>query len=80
MDNVYSLPDDAWMLELIVLAPASAARQFAGTPIAVGEVPDEDPARDPVVRFPGLGDQALPHAVVRWFLDEVTAEVQRCRG
>ena len=42
----YAVADGAWMVELSVLAPASASRLFAEATIAIGEIADEDPVRE----------------------------------
>ncbi|MER7823815.1 hypothetical protein ABTX85_14765 [Streptomyces sp. NPDC096097] len=71
--SMYSVLDDAWYLELAV----SADQRHVATAI----VPDEDPRREPVVRFhPGGAPLSLPYAVMRWFLDRVEAEVRSSRA
>lgn len=44
-------------------------------------MPEEDPRREPVVRFPSGGASlTVPYAVMRWFMDRVEAEVRSSRA
>lgn len=71
--SMYSVSDDAWYLELEHVA----GQRHLATAI----VPDEDPAREPTVRFhPGGGRTELPYEVVRWFMDRVDAEIRGSRA
>ncbi|MFJ3904588.1 hypothetical protein [Streptomyces sp. NPDC090025] len=73
LTTLYSVPDDAWYLELDDLADG-------GRTLVVAVVPDEDPAREPHVHFdPNTGHRYIPYEVLRWFLDEVGAEIARSR-
>ncbi|MER7141570.1 hypothetical protein AB0L83_28300 [Streptomyces sp. NPDC052071] len=70
--TMYSVPDDAWYLELDLVA----TRRTVVTAI----VPDEDPAREPTVCFDVHGDHLdIPYAVIRWFMDLVEAEIRTSR-
>ncbi|MFJ7128464.1 hypothetical protein [Streptomyces sp. NPDC098101] len=43
--------------------------------VVMAVVPDEDPAREPVVCFdPNGGHQHVPYPVMRWFMDRVDEE------
>ncbi|MEU7019816.1 hypothetical protein ABZ990_04050 [Streptomyces sp. NPDC046203] len=70
----YSLPDDAWYVELDDLAAG-------GRTVLTGVVPDEDPAREPTVRYdPVAGHQDIPYDVMRWFLENVEEEIRTSRA
>ncbi|MER6347375.1 hypothetical protein ACWC10_25470 [Streptomyces sp. NPDC001595] len=71
--TMYSVPDDAWYLELDVVA----GRRSVVTAI----VPDEDPAREPTVCFdPQGGHLDIPYEVMRWFMDQVAEEIRTSRA
>ncbi|MFE6457259.1 hypothetical protein ACFVP0_07360 [Streptomyces cinereoruber] len=73
LTTMYSVPDDAWYLELDEVARHRA--------VVTAVVPDEDPAREPVVCFdPNGGHQHVPYAVMRWFMDRVDEEVRSSRA
>ncbi len=87
---VYSLPDDAWCVELSEAVPLPAGPgEGAGRPDALTHragrvfvmamVPDEDPAAEPTVRIHGDDEHVVPYAVMRWFMDHVADQVERCR-
>ncbi|MFI1660676.1 hypothetical protein ACH4ZU_38080 [Streptomyces sp. NPDC020472] len=69
---LYSVPDDAWYVEL---DEVSGQRQ-----LAVGVVPDEDPAREPTVWFDPRGEREIPYDVMRWFMDAVAEEIRTSRA
>ncbi|MFD5620776.1 hypothetical protein [Streptomyces yangpuensis] len=70
---MYSVPDDAWYLELEHVA----GQRHLVTAI----VPDEDPAREPTVCFdPQAGHVDVPYAVMRWFMHQVDEEVRTSRA
>ncbi|WP_329201535.1 MULTISPECIES: hypothetical protein [unclassified Streptomyces] len=84
----YALPDDAWSVELSEAKPASA--EGAATPDAavahlpgpaflVTHVPDEDPNLQPTVRFWSPDGRVVPYEVMRWYMEHVADQVERCR-
>ncbi|WP_030693708.1 hypothetical protein [Streptomyces globisporus] len=73
LTTMYSVPDDAWYLELDQVGGQRA--------LVLAIVPDEDPGREPTVCFAaGRGDHDIPYTVMRWFLDQVDAEIRNSRG
>ncbi|WP_454320833.1 hypothetical protein [Streptomyces phaeoluteigriseus] len=70
---MYSVPDDAWYLELHL------ARDERTLVTAI--VPDEDPAREPTVFFhPGGRTSDIPYEVIRWFMDRVDEKIRTSRA
>ncbi|AWZ04450.1 MULTISPECIES: hypothetical protein [unclassified Streptomyces] len=70
---MYSLPDDAWYLELDLVAEQ---RTLVGA-----VVPDEDPAREPTVSFDPDGRHVdIPFEVMRWFMEQVEEEIRTSRA
>ncbi|MFF9503467.1 hypothetical protein [Streptomyces sp. NPDC014656] len=70
---MYSIPDDAWYLELDLVA-----RQRN---LVTAIVPDEDPAREPTVCFnPNAGHADIPYEVMRWFMHQVDEEIRSSRA
>ncbi|MFJ7990393.1 hypothetical protein [Streptomyces sp. NPDC096351] len=70
---MYSVPDDAWHLELNSVAGQQ--------PLATAIVPDEDPAREPTVCFyPNTGRTEVPYEVLRWFMHQVDEEIRSSRA
>ncbi|WP_310724770.1 hypothetical protein [Streptomyces sp. N2A] len=70
--TMYSVPDDAWYLELDLVA-----RQRN---LVTAIVPDEDPAREPTVCFNPRGEHLdVPYGVMRWFMDQVEEEIRNSR-
>ncbi|MGW1883118.1 hypothetical protein [Streptomyces sp. NPDC001970] len=70
---MYAVPDDAWYLEL-----HEAAREIH---LVTAIVPDEDPDREPTVRFDERGGHRdVPYEVMRWFMDRVAAEIENSRA
>ncbi|CAM5323850.1 hypothetical protein SCYAM73S_04222 [Streptomyces cyaneofuscatus] len=71
--ETYSVPDDAWYLELDLV-------RDRGTHVTA-IVPDEDPAREPTVCFDSRGPHLdTPYEVMRWFMDRVDAEIRTSRA
>ncbi|MGW1817819.1 hypothetical protein ACWCQM_30140 [Streptomyces sp. NPDC002125] len=71
--TMYSVPDDSWYLELDLVAD--------GRTLVTAIVPDEDPAREPTVCFDTLGRHLdIPYTVIRWFMDQVEAEIRTSRA
>jgi hypothetical protein len=70
---MYSMPDEAWYLELDLVAGQRT--------LVTAIVPDEDPAREPMVCFsPNAGDVDVPYGVMQWFMCQVDEEIRRCRA
>ncbi|MCX2950564.1 hypothetical protein [Lentzea sp. NEAU-D7] len=82
---IYALPDDSWCVELSEAVPAPAS--WAGIPDAkthlpgdmlmAAVVPDEDPSLEPTIHV--HTDEPIPYAIMRWFMDHVTEQVEHCR-
>ncbi|MFC9590031.1 hypothetical protein ACFTUC_09680 [Streptomyces sp. NPDC056944] len=70
---MYSVPDDAWYLELDLVAGQRT--------LVTAIVPDEDPAREPTVCFnPHVGHTDVPYEVMRWFMHQVDEEIRTSRA
>ncbi|MEW2579450.1 hypothetical protein [Streptomyces syringium] len=70
---MYSVPNDAWYLELDLMAGQRT--------LVTAIVPDEDPAREPTVCFnPHAGHTDVPYEVMRWFMHQVDEEVRTSRA
>ncbi|MEU7112509.1 hypothetical protein [Streptomyces sp. NPDC046182] len=70
---LYSVPDDAWYLELDHVA--------GDRTVLTAVVPDEDPAREPTVCVdPVAGHHHIPYGVMRWFMEHVEEEIRTSRG
>jgi hypothetical protein len=41
-------------------------------------VPD-DPTREPTIHVHGNGERAVPYDVIRWYMEKVAQEIERCR-
>ncbi|GAA4566492.1 hypothetical protein [Planotetraspora kaengkrachanensis] len=85
----YALPDDAWYVELSEAVPAPAAwadipnakTHLPGPAFVTAVVPDEDPTREPTIHVHGDGkERAIPYEVLRWYMEKVSEEVERCRA
>ncbi|MEV4992967.1 hypothetical protein [Streptomyces niveus] len=71
--TMYSVPDDAWYLELDLVAGQRT--------LVTAIVPDEDPAREPTVCFnPQAGHADVPYGVMRWFMHQVDEEIRISRA
>ncbi|WP_371101690.1 hypothetical protein [Streptomyces sp. PU_AKi4] len=71
--SLYSVPDDAWYLELDLVGGQRN--------LVTATVPDEDPAREPMVCFnPVAPHLDIPYEVVRWFMDRVEEEIRTSRA
>ncbi|WP_225799287.1 hypothetical protein [Streptomyces sp. NK15101] len=71
--TTYSVPDDAWYLELDEVAGQRT--------LVLAIVPDEDPGREPTVCFTsGDGHRDVPYAVMRWFMDQVAEDIRTSRS
>lgn len=70
---MYSVPDDAWYLELDHVADDRT--------LVTAIVPDEDPAREPTVCVDPASDRHhVPYEVMRWFMEHVDQEIASSRG
>ncbi|MGW6735910.1 hypothetical protein [Streptomyces sp. NPDC055013] len=71
--TMYSVPDDAWYLEL----DHTAGQRN----LVIAIIPDEDPAREPTVCFNPQGPHVdVPYEVMRWFMDQVEDEIRTSRA
>ncbi|RAY10656.1 hypothetical protein DPM19_34440 [Actinomadura craniellae] len=84
----YALPDNAWYVELSKAVPApaewaslpNARTHLPGVPFIVAVIPDEDPALEPTVHIHSDDEQhVVPYEIMRWFMEKVTEEIDRCR-
>lgn len=80
----YALPDDAWAVELSEARPApanseTAVTHFPGSACLVALVPDEDPNLEPAVRVWSPDGRVVPYEIMRWFMEQVADQVERCR-
>jgi hypothetical protein len=83
----YTLPDDAWHVELSEAVSAPRRRpnspnspaSLPGQPFLIAEVPADDPSREPMIHVDPRRDHAVPFEVMRWFMGHVAVEVERCR-
>ncbi|MFB7944342.1 hypothetical protein ACFC6L_05425 [Kitasatospora phosalacinea] len=74
--TLYSVPDDAWHLELDHLPSG-------GTTLMLAIVPDEDPAREPTVCTctpAGAEHVDIPVPVLRWYLEQVELDIATSRA
>ncbi|RST16365.1 hypothetical protein E2C00_01150 [Streptomyces sp. WAC05374] len=85
----YALPDDAWSVELSVAVPTAArvaensdaaVTHLPGVAVLRALVPDEDPKLEPTVRVYSPDEQVVPYEILRWFMEEVADQVERCRA
>ncbi|MFF7251463.1 hypothetical protein ACFZBU_47315 [Embleya sp. NPDC008237] len=85
--SFYAGPDDAWTLELSEAVPAPAAwAEIPGGPththgvgFLAAFVPDEDPTLEPTVHIHSHDEHVIPFEIMRWFMEQVTEQVERCR-
>ncbi|MFJ1755174.1 hypothetical protein [Kitasatospora sp. NPDC088134] len=84
----YALPDDAWCVELSEAVPAPAAgseipnavTHLPGAAFVVAVIPDEDPDLEPSVHIHSHDEHVIPYEIVRWFMEQVAEQVERCRA
>lgn len=84
----YALPDDAWALELSEAKPGPAAwteipdaeTYLPGRAFLVAFVPDEDPALEPTVHIHSHDEHVIPYEIMRWFMERLADQVERCRA
>ncbi|MGW6710434.1 hypothetical protein ACWGDE_36845 [Streptomyces sp. NPDC054956] len=84
----YALPDDAWSVELSEAtpvpprgpeSPVPAVTHVPGAAFIVALVPDEDPHLEPTVHIHSHDEHVVPYEIMRWFMEQVTDQVERCR-
>jgi hypothetical protein len=84
----YALPDDAWAVELSEAVPApagggedpgAAVTYVPGAAFLVALVPDEDPDLRPTVRVHSPDERVVPYEIMRWFMEQVADQAERCR-
>ncbi|WP_438302447.1 hypothetical protein ACSHXN_01320 [Streptomyces sp. HUAS TT11] len=83
----YALPDGAWCVELSEAVPAPAAwaeipnavTHLPGAAFLVAVIPDEDPDREPTVHIHSHDEHVIPYQIMRWFMEHVAEQVERCR-
>jgi hypothetical protein len=51
-----------------------------GAPFVEALVPDEDPDIEPTVHTDIHDAHVIPYEVMRWFMEKVAEEVERCRA
>ncbi|MFI6284546.1 hypothetical protein ACIBCM_07285 [Streptomyces sp. NPDC051018] len=84
----YALPDDSWAVELSEAVPApapwtgipGAESHVPGPAFLVAFVPDEDPGPEPTVHIHSHDEHVIPYEIMRWFMELVADEVERCRA
>ncbi|MFI8529969.1 hypothetical protein ACIGMX_06935 [Streptomyces aquilus] len=83
----YALPDDAWCVELSEAVPVPAAwveipnaeTYLPGAAFMVAVIPDEDPSLEPAVHILSHDEHVIPYEIMRWFMEQVAEQVERCR-
>ncbi|MFG3498778.1 hypothetical protein [Streptomyces sp. NPDC047928] len=84
----YALPDDAWAVELSEARPVpgtgaenpdAVVTHLPGAALLVALVPDEDPDVEPTVRIESHNEDVIPYEIMRWFMEQVADQVERCR-
>jgi hypothetical protein len=82
----YALPDDAWCVELSEAVPAPAAwaeipnveTHLPGAAFMVAVIPDEDPSLEAAVHIHSDDEHIVPYEIMRWFVEQVAEQVERC--
>ncbi|MFI8963962.1 hypothetical protein ACIGO8_17815 [Streptomyces sp. NPDC053493] len=84
----YALPDDAWAVELSEARAVpgegaggadGAVDHVPGAAFLSTHVPDEDPDLQPTVRLWSPDGRVVPYEVMRWYMEQVADQVERCR-
>ncbi|MFD9427684.1 MULTISPECIES: hypothetical protein [unclassified Streptomyces] len=79
----YALPDDAWSVELSEARgaenPDAVVTHLPGAAVLRALVPDEDPNLEPTVRIHSPDEHVVPYEIMRWFMEQVADQVERCR-
>ncbi|WP_329343782.1 hypothetical protein OG866_44285 [Streptomyces sp. NBC_00663] len=83
----YALPDDAWCVELSEAVPApvawaemhNAETHLPGAAFLVAVIPDEDPDLEPTIHIHSHDEHVIPYEIMRWFMEHVAQQVERCR-
>ncbi|WP_207915202.1 hypothetical protein [Micromonospora sp. 15K316] len=68
---------NAWCLEL---SDADAVTRLPGRAFLIAVVPDEDPTQEPLIRVSSADERDVPYEVMRWFMEKVDKQVERCRS
>ncbi|PBC77089.1 hypothetical protein BX265_1826 [Streptomyces sp. TLI_235] len=84
----YALPDDAWTVELSEAVPApakwadvpGAPTHMHGTAFLAAFIPDEDPDLEPTVHIHSHDEHVIPYEIMRWFMEQVAEQVERCQA
>ena len=82
----YALADDVWCVELseAVRAPAAwhetpdAATHVPGAAFLVAVISDGIPDLESTVRVHSRDEYVIPYEIMRWFLEQVAEQVDRC--
>lgn len=84
IQHMYSVPDDAWYLELCLASAPTGdldGEWFGGIvemdTFLIAIVPDEDPSREPVLSI--HRQHELPYSVLCWFMGYVVDEIDRAK-
>jgi hypothetical protein len=83
----YAVLDDAWCVELSEAVPAPAASadiphaetHLPGAAFVVAVIPDEDPSLESAVHIRSDNEHGIPYEIMRWFMEQVAEQVERCR-
>lgn len=81
----YALSDDAWSVELSAASdegaenPDTAVTHLPGAAFLVTHVPDEDTNLQPTLRIWSPTERVVPYEVMRWYMEQVADQVERCR-
>ncbi|MFC1435706.1 hypothetical protein ACEZDB_34235 [Streptacidiphilus sp. N1-3] len=46
----------------------------------MASVPDEDPNLEPTVHIHSHDEHVIPYEIMRWFMEQVGEQVERCRA
>ncbi len=88
IQSLYAGPDDAWTIELSEAVPAPPARaeipnavtHRPGAAFLAAFIPDEDPTLEPTVHIHSHDEHVIPYEIMRWFMEQVAEQVERCRA
>ena len=83
----YALPDNAWAVELSEAVPAPAEwaeiphseKYLPGVAFMLALIPDEDPDLEPTVHIHSYDEHVIPYEIMRWFMEQVAEQHERCR-
>ncbi|WP_439680775.1 hypothetical protein [Embleya sp. MST-111070] len=85
--SFYVGPDDAWTLELSEAVPEPPGwpevpdrpTHTHGAGFLAAFVPDEDPTLEPTIHIHSHDEHVIPYEIMRWFMEQVAEQVERCR-